>query len=29
MEGVKTWLSLQAVDFFDIGIQKLLPFFFY
>jgi hypothetical protein len=25
MEGVKTWLSSQAVDFFDTGIQKLIP----
>jgi hypothetical protein len=25
MEGVKTWLSSQAADFFDIGIQKLIP----
>jgi hypothetical protein len=25
MEGVKTWLSSQAADFFDAGIQKLLP----
>jgi histone-lysine N-methyltransferase SETMAR len=25
MEGVKTWLTLQAADFFDKGIQKLLP----
>jgi hypothetical protein len=24
MEGVKTWLSSQAGDFFDIGIQKLI-----
>jgi hypothetical protein len=24
MEGVKTWLSSQAADFFDTGIQKLL-----
>jgi hypothetical protein len=24
MEGVKTWLSSQAVDLFDIGIQKLI-----
>jgi hypothetical protein len=24
MEGVKTQLSLQAVDFFDTGIQKLI-----
>jgi hypothetical protein len=22
MENVKTWLSLQAADFFDTGIQK-------
>jgi hypothetical protein len=25
MEGVKTWLSSQAADFFDTGIQKLVP----
>jgi hypothetical protein len=25
MEGVKTWLSLQAADLFVIGIQKLIP----
>jgi histone-lysine N-methyltransferase SETMAR len=25
MEGVKTWLSSQAADFFDTGIQKLTP----
>jgi hypothetical protein len=25
MEGVKTWLSLQAADFFDTGIQNLFP----
>jgi hypothetical protein len=25
MEGVKTWLSLQVADCFDIGIQKLTP----
>jgi hypothetical protein len=25
MEGVKTWLSSQAADFSDIGIQKLIP----
>jgi histone-lysine N-methyltransferase SETMAR len=24
-EGVKTWLSSQAADFFDTGIQKLIP----
>jgi hypothetical protein len=24
-EGVKMWLSSQAADFFDIGIQKLIP----
>jgi hypothetical protein len=24
MEGVKSWLSLQAADFFDTGIQKLI-----
>jgi hypothetical protein len=25
MEGVKTWLSSLATDFFDTGIQKLIP----
>jgi hypothetical protein len=25
MEGVKTWLSSQATDFFHTGIQKLIP----
>jgi hypothetical protein len=25
MEGVKTWLSSQAADFFDTGIQKFIP----
>jgi histone-lysine N-methyltransferase SETMAR len=25
MEGVKTWLSSQAADFFDTSIEKLLP----
>jgi hypothetical protein len=25
MEGVKTWLSSQAAEFFDTGIQKLIP----
>jgi histone-lysine N-methyltransferase SETMAR len=25
MEGVKTWLRSQAADFFDTGIQKLIP----
>jgi hypothetical protein len=25
VEGVKTWPSSQAADFFDTGIQKLLP----
>jgi histone-lysine N-methyltransferase SETMAR len=25
MEGVKTWLSSQAADFFDTGMQKLIP----
>jgi histone-lysine N-methyltransferase SETMAR len=25
MEGVKTFLSSQATDFFDTGIQKLIP----
>jgi hypothetical protein len=25
MDGVKTWLSSQAADFFDTGTQKLIP----
>jgi hypothetical protein len=25
MEGVKTWLSSQAADLFDAGINKLIP----
>jgi transposase len=25
MEGVKSWLSSQAADFFDTSIQKLIP----
>jgi hypothetical protein len=25
MEGVESWLSLQLADFFDIGVQKLIP----
>jgi hypothetical protein len=25
MESVETWLSSQAADFFDAGIQKLIP----
>jgi hypothetical protein len=25
MEGVKMWLSSHAADFFDTGIQKLIP----
>jgi hypothetical protein len=25
MEGVKTWPSSQAADFFDTGMQKLIP----
>jgi hypothetical protein len=25
MEGVKMWLSSQAADFSDTGIQKLIP----
>jgi histone-lysine N-methyltransferase SETMAR len=25
MEGVRTWLISQAADFFDTGIQKLIP----
>jgi hypothetical protein len=24
MEGVKTWLSSQAADFFDASVQKLI-----
>jgi hypothetical protein len=24
MEDVKTWMSSQAADFFDTGIQKLI-----
>jgi hypothetical protein len=24
-EGIKTWLTSQAVDFFDTGIQELTP----
>jgi hypothetical protein len=24
--GVKTWLSSQAADFFDTGIKKLFPY---
>jgi hypothetical protein len=24
MEGVKMWLSSQAADFFDTGVQKLI-----
>jgi hypothetical protein len=24
MEGVETWLSSMAVDFFDTGMQKLI-----
>jgi hypothetical protein len=24
MKGIKTWLSSQAADFFDTGIQKLI-----
>jgi hypothetical protein len=27
MEGVKIWLSLQVQDFFDTGIQKLIPLY--
>jgi hypothetical protein len=27
MEGVKTWLSSQVADFFDRGIQKLIPWY--
>jgi hypothetical protein len=27
MEGVKTWLSSQAADFFDTGMQKLIPWY--
>jgi histone-lysine N-methyltransferase SETMAR len=25
MEGVKMWLSSQAADFFDTGVQKHIP----
>jgi hypothetical protein len=25
MERVKTWLSSEAADFFDRGIQELIP----
>jgi hypothetical protein len=25
MEGVKIWLSSQMAEFFNIGIQKLIP----
>jgi hypothetical protein len=25
IEGVKTWLRPQAADFFDTGMQKLIP----
>jgi hypothetical protein len=25
IEGVKTWLSSQAADSFDTGLQKLIP----
>jgi histone-lysine N-methyltransferase SETMAR len=25
VEGVKTWLNSRAADFFDTGIQKLIP----
>lgn len=25
-EALKDWLSLQAADFYDLGIQKLLEF---
>jgi hypothetical protein len=25
MEGVKTWLSSMVAEFFDTGIQKLIP----
>jgi hypothetical protein len=25
MEGVETWLSSKAADFFDSGIQKRIP----
>jgi hypothetical protein len=27
IDGVKTWLSSQAADFYDIGIQKLIPWY--
>jgi hypothetical protein len=25
MEGVRMWLNSQVADFFDTGIQKLIP----
>jgi hypothetical protein len=25
LDGVKTWLSSQAADFFDAAVQKLIP----
>jgi hypothetical protein len=25
LDGIKTWLGSQAADFFDTGIQKLIP----
>jgi hypothetical protein len=27
MEGVKMWLSSMAAEFFDTGIQKLIPWY--
>jgi histone-lysine N-methyltransferase SETMAR len=27
LEGVKTWLRSQAADFFDTGMQKLIPWY--
>jgi hypothetical protein len=27
MEGVKTWPSSQAADFFETGMQKLIPIY--
>jgi hypothetical protein len=25
MEGVKTWVSSQAADFLDTGVEKIIP----
>jgi hypothetical protein len=27
MEGVKTWLRSMVADFFDTGIQKVIPWY--